>query len=150
LFDTERIERNEVRLYEMGSKNMSYLRLAVTVFCIAYAVVHVNFLKNFFLSRADDPDIFTKYEENGGVDIQSTGANVWLAKRVYFTKASWMFVLVALQVFARLDVYRSMTISTALYVTELLVLFPASRYIALNALGAVSMIVCWIVDTHQK
>jgi len=129
-----------------------YLRLSTFLFVFAYACVHANFLYQF--SIADESGeagrIFTKYDEQNTDRLR-------VASRVYFTKASWMFILVLLQALGaagikaeqgrgRFDFFEAMAASTTIYAMELLYFFPFTIYIGLNCFGAGAMLITWLLN----
>ena len=98
------------------------------LFLVCYTAIHVKFEWNFWME--DDIAIFSKYAV--GDDPRQ-----WLAvaKKVYFTKASWMIVLVWLCA-ARIPFPRALAYSFVLYGLELMLLFPLNVYTVLNVLLA--------------
>ena len=63
-----------------------------------------------------------------------------VAKKVYFTKASWMFALVILNAFG-LNFRTAMALSFFIYSIELVLLFPTRTYTFLNLVLATGMLV---------
>lgn len=102
------------------------------LFLLSWTVVHLGFQYNFWIRG--DASIFTKYAAAGGDGL------IGLAEKVYFTKATWMFAFVWLQVF-RLPLTTAMAYSFLLYSVELLVLFPFRVYSGLNVALAVGMVI---------
>ncbi len=102
------------------------------LFLLCYTLVHLKFEWNFWME--DDIAIFSKYA------VGDDPAR-WLgvAKKVYFTKATWMIVLVWLCV-ARTPFPRALAYSFALYSVELLLLFPFNVYTVLNVLLATGFV----------
>jgi hypothetical protein len=98
------------------------------LFLLCYTVVHLRFEWNFWTQ--DDFAIFAKYAVG-----DSPAAHLAVAKLVYFSKATWMIVLVwlcALGVTFR----RALAISFLYYAAALLFLFPVNLYNGLNLLLA--------------
>lgn len=102
------------------------------LFLVSWTVVHLGFEYNFWVH--DDARIFTKYaaaSDDGLVD---------LGRRVYYTKATWMFAFVWLQVL-RLPLTSAMAWSFLVYSVELLLFFPFRIYSALNVALAAGMVI---------
>lgn len=98
----------------------------------SYTVVHVHFEYVFWLTPGSD--IFGKYA------AATSGEEIAVAKRVYFTKATWMIVLVWLQCL-RVDFKSALAWSFLLYSVELMLFFPVRIYTLLNlflAMGCVA------------
>ncbi len=88
------------------------------MFIASYSAVHMNFELQYWLT--DERDIFNKYEMAEGQASQ-----LEVAKKVYFTKSSWMFALVTLNAFG-LNFRAAMALSFFIYSIEL-VLFRRGR-----------------------
>jgi hypothetical protein len=98
------------------------------LFLLCYTVIHLKFEWNFWME--DDFAVFAKYAQG-----ESAAAHLAVAKSVYFSKATWMILLVwlcALKVTFR----RALAISFAYYAIALLFLFPINVYNGLNLLLA--------------
>lgn len=98
------------------------------LFLLCYTVVHLRFEWNFWTQ--DDFAIFAKYALG-----DSPAAHLAVAKLVYFSKATWMFLLVWLCA-ARISFRRALAISFLYYAVALLFLFPVNLYNGLNLLLA--------------
>ena len=98
------------------------------LFLLCYTVVHLKFEWNFWTQ--DDFSIFAKYAVG-----DSPAVHLAVAKLVYFSKATWMIVLVWLCAL-RLPFRRALAISFLYYAIALLFLFPVNLYNALNLLLA--------------
>lgn len=102
------------------------------LFLVSWTVVHLGFEYNFWVRG--DATIFTKYAASDADGLVS------LAEKVYYTKATWMFAFVWLQVL-RLPLSTAMAWSFLLYSVELLLLFPFRIYSGLNIALAVGMVI---------
>lgn len=102
------------------------------LFLASWTVVHLGFEYNFWVRG--DASISTKYAAPGDDGL------IDLGRRVYYTKATWMFAFVWLQVL-RLPLTSAMAWSFLLYSVELLLFFPFRVYSALNVALAVGMVV---------
>ncbi len=72
----------------MGFKKILLGKLLMFwMFIASYSAVHMNFELQYRLT--DERDIFNKYEMAEG-----QAGQLEVAKKVYFTEASWMFALV--------------------------------------------------------
>jgi succinate-acetate transporter protein len=98
------------------------------LFLVCYTVVHLKFEWNFWTQ--DDFAIFAKYAQG-----DSPAAHLAVAKLVYFSKATWMIVLVWLCAL-NISFRRALAISFLYYAVALLFLFPVNVYNALNLLLA--------------
>lgn len=98
------------------------------LFLLCYTVVHLRFEWNFWTQ--DDFAIFAKYAVG-----DSPAAHLAVAKLVYFSKATWMIVLVWLCAL-RITFRRALALSYLYYAVALLFLFPVNLYNALNLLLA--------------
>lgn len=98
------------------------------LFLLCYTVVHLRFEWNFWTQ--DDFAIFAKYASG-----DSAEAHLAVAKLVYFSKATWMILLVWLCAL-RISFRRALAISFLYYAVALLFLFPVNLYNALNLLLA--------------
>ena len=98
------------------------------LFLLCYTVVHLRFEWNFWTQ--DDFAIFAKYATG-----ESAEAHLAVAKLVYFSKATWMILLVWLCAL-RITFRRALAISYLYYAVALLFLFPVNLYNALNLLLA--------------
>mgnify|MGYP001818480490 CR=1 FL=1 len=95
---------------------------------LCYTVVHLRFEWNFWTQ--DDFAIFAKYAVG-----ENPAAHLAVAKLVYFSKATWMILLVWLCAL-RFSFRRALAISFLYYAVALLFLFPVNLYNALNLLLA--------------
>jgi len=102
------------------------------VFLVSWTLVHLGFEYNFWVRG--DATIFTKYAS------AEANALVPLAEKVYFTKATWMFAFVWLQVL-RVPMTSAMAWSFLLYSVELLLFFPFRVYSGLNVALAAGMVI---------
>lgn len=98
------------------------------LFLLCYTVIHLKFEWNFWM--LDDFAIFAKYAQG---DDPLT--HLAIAKKVYFTKATWMILLVWLCAL-RVPFRRALAASFLVYAVELLLLFPFNVYNGLNLLLA--------------
>lgn len=98
------------------------------LFLLCYTVVHLRFEWNFWTQ--DDFAIFAKYATG-----DSPAAHLAVAKLVYFSKATWMILLVWLCAL-RISFRRALAISFLYYAIALLFLFPFNVYNGLNLLLA--------------
>jgi hypothetical protein len=102
------------------------------MFIASYSAVHMIFELQYWLT--DERDIFNKYEM-----VEGLASQLEVAKKVYFTKASWMFALVTLNAFG-LNFRTAMALSFFIYSIELVLLFPARTYTLLNLVLALGML----------
>jgi hypothetical protein len=98
------------------------------LFLLCYTVIHIKFEWNFWTQ--DDFAIFAKYAQG-----DSPAAHLAVAKAVYFSKATWMILLVWLCAL-KISFRRALAISFLYYAVALLFLFPVNVYNALNLLLA--------------
>ncbi|MCB1689767.1 MAG: hypothetical protein KDI33_14825 [Halioglobus sp.] len=98
------------------------------LFLLCYTVIHLKFEWNFW--TGDDFAIFAKYAQG-----DSPAAHLAVAKLVYFSKATWMIVLVWLCAL-KFPFRRALAISFVYYAIALMFLFPINIYTALNLLLA--------------
>ncbi len=98
------------------------------LFLICYSVIHLKFEWNFWFEN--DFAIFAKYAL-GDNPLE----HLAIAKKVYFTKATWMILLVWLCAL-RVPFRRALAASFLVYAIELLLLFPFNLYNGLNLLLA--------------
>lgn len=102
------------------------------LFLVSWTVVHANFEYQFWLGDSDA--VFTKYAA-----ASSDKDALTIGKYVYYTKATWMFVFVGMQVFgARLRT--AVAWSFLIYSAELLAFFPFRIYSLLNLLLAIGCV----------
>lgn len=98
------------------------------LFLLCYSVIHLKFEWNFWMEN--DFAIFAKYAmANDPLEHLS------IAKKVYFTKATWMILLVWLCAL-RIPFRRALAASFLVYGVELILLFPFNIYNGLNLLLA--------------
>ena len=102
------------------------------LFLLCYTIVHLKFEWNFWME--DDAAIFSKYATG-----DDPAAWMAVAKAVYFTKATWMIVLVWLCAL-RVPFPRALAFSYFLYGIELMLLFPFNIYNVLNLLLAIGFL----------
>jgi hypothetical protein len=112
------------------------------LFLLCYSAIHLNFEYRYWLT--DDRDIFGKYEVAG-----ETFNEVEIAKEVYFTKATWMFVMVWMMALG-MSFRSALAYSFAIYSIELMFLFPIRTYTFLNLLLAFGMVVEDLIDRFKK
>jgi hypothetical protein len=98
------------------------------LFLLCYTVTHLRFEWNFWVG--DDFAVFAKYAQGN-----SAAAHLAVAKLVYFSKATWMILLVWLCAL-RISFRRALAISFLYYAIALMFLFPINVYTALNLLLA--------------
>jgi hypothetical protein len=98
------------------------------LFLLCYTVIHLKFEWNFWMG--DDFAVFAKYAQG-----DSPAAHLAVAKLVYFSKASWMILLVWLCAF-KITFRRALAISFLYYAIALMFLFTINVYTALNLLLA--------------
>lgn len=98
------------------------------LFLLCYTVIHLKFEWNFW--TGDDFAIFAKYAQG-----DSPAAHLAVAKLVYFSKATWMILLVWLCAL-KIPFRRALAISFVYYAVALMFLFPVNVYTALNLLLA--------------
>ncbi len=102
------------------------------MFIASYSTVHINFELQYWFT--DERDIFNKYEM---ADDQA--GQLQVAKKVYFTKASWMFALVILNAFG-LNFRTAMALSFFIYSIQLVLFFSTQAYTFLNLVLAAGML----------
>jgi hypothetical protein len=102
-------------------------------FVLCYSLVHLNFEYTFWFT--DGWGIFGKYAE-----AATEADRLLIAQRVYFTKATWMIVLIWLQCL-RVPFATALAYSFLLYSVELLLFFPFRSYSVLNLLLAGAMVI---------
>ena len=113
------------------------------LFIICYTIIHINFEYNFWVTG----DIFSKYAVAGGVLTE-----LEIAKMVYFTKATWMFILIWMMVVG-MSFRSAIAYSFMIYSIELIVLFPIYIYAILNLLLAVGCVIEDVIvrlETRRK
>ncbi len=111
------------------------------LFVASYTAIHLAFEYNFY--AVGGGAMFAKYGELG-VDSQP----ISVAERVYYTKATWFFLLVWMQVLgARFKT--ALAWSFLIYALELIVLFPLRIYAALNVALAVGMVIEVVVRRRE-
>ena len=98
------------------------------LFLLCYTAIHLKFEWNFWTQ--DDFAVFAKYAQG-----DSAAAHLAVAKSVYFSKATWMVLLVWLCAL-HIPFRRALAISFLYYAVALLLLFPLNVYNALNLLLA--------------
>ena len=98
------------------------------LFLLCYTVTHLKFEWNFWTK--DDFAIFAKYAL-----ADTPEAHLAVAKLVYFSKATWMILLVWLCAL-RIPFRRALAISFGYYAIALMFLFPVNLYTGLNLLLA--------------
>lgn len=103
------------------------------LFLISYTVVHLKFEYDFWTT--DHIHFFAKYAP--AADATSA---FFVAKTVYFTKATWMIALVLMQAFG-VRFREALSYSFLLYGIELAVFFPLRLYTGLNMLLAAGMVI---------
>ena len=98
------------------------------LFLLCYTLVHLKFEWNFWTQ--DDFAVFAKY-----ASADDPLEHLRVAKLVYFTKATWMILLVWLCAL-RVPFRRALAVSYLVYGVELMLLFPFNIYNGLNLLLA--------------
>eukprot|EP01084_Bolivina_argentea_P077607 140816_1 len=102
------------------------------VFIMSYSVIHLHLIYRMFIRK--DESVFNKYEKSFRQKGQRL-KQITIANRVYYTKASWMIMLVLLQYF-NLSFRSSMVYTFSIYCFELVLLFPINSYIIINVVMA--------------
>jgi len=125
--NTDDAKKGFFKKYVLGKHYMFWL------FIVCYTVIHINFEYNYWLTN--DRDIFGKYEV-AGEQVEK----VEVAKEVYFTKATWMFVLVWM-IALGINFRTAMAFSFAIYGIELMLFFPIRTYTFLNLLLALGLLI---------
>lgn len=116
-------------MYEDNSKSRLHDFLSMYgLFLLCYTAVHLKFEWNFWTQ--DDFAIFAKY-----ATASDPLSHLAVAKKVYFTKATWMILLIWLCAL-RMPFRRALAVSFLVYAIELLLLFPFNIYNGLNLLLA--------------
>ena len=98
------------------------------LFLLCYTLIHLKFEWNFWMEN--DFAVFAKYAQG-----ESAAAHLAVAKSVYFSKATWMILLVWLCAL-KISFRQALAISFMYYAIALLFLFPVNVYNALNLLLA--------------
>lgn len=103
------------------------------LFIACYSVVHLKFEYDYWTT--DHLWFFAKYE------VATTAEEAFaVAKKAYFTKATWMIALVWMQA-AGLRFREALAWSFLLYGVELMLLFPPRLYTGLNLLLAAGFVI---------
>lgn len=111
------------------------------LYVVSYTIVHAIFEYKFWVEG--DGAIFTKYEASSILGDQLT-----IAERVYYTKATWFFILVWFQILgARFKT--ALAWSFLVYAIELLLFFPVRTYALLNLALAVGLVIEVIVRRRE-
>lgn len=92
-------------------------------FIACWTVIHLQFEYRFWLG--DSSDIFRKYA------ALTPEGQLEAAKHIYYTKATWMFAFVWLQI-AGLRLTSAMSWAFLFYALQLLYFFPITLYAMLN------------------
>ncbi|MCP4603525.1 MAG: hypothetical protein GY847_23905 [Proteobacteria bacterium] len=108
------------------------------LFILCYTVIHINFEYKYWMT--DDRDIFGKYEVVG-----EQFDEVAIAKEVYFSKATWMIVMVLMMTFG-MSFRSAIAYSFMFYSVELMFLFPIRTYTFLNLLLAMGCVIEDVVE----
>jgi hypothetical protein len=109
------------------------------LFLLSWSLVHLAFELEFWTGSGDA--VFGKYQ------LATDPADALrIGRSVYYTKATWMFALVWLQVLG-LPLRTAVTWSFLLYATQLLLFFPPRIYSVLNLLLAIG---CVIEDRNLR
>ena len=103
------------------------------LFLLCYTLIHLKFEWNFWMEN--DFAVFAKYAQG-----ESAAAHLAVAKSVYFSKASWMILLVWLCAL-KISFRQALAISFMYYAIALLFLFPVNVYNALNLLLASGFVI---------
>lgn len=102
------------------------------ILVISYAVVHLHLQYRYWIRK--DTNVFAKYCGQGR-------SYEYVSKWVYFTKVTWMIVLVLLQ-YLGLAFRPALVYSFLMYAIELQLLFPSGNiYNMLNLLLAVGAVI---------
>jgi hypothetical protein len=115
-----------MKLFRAGNPHMFWL------FLISWSAVHLGFEWEFWLGGG--AGVFGKYQ----VTDDPTEL-VTIAQKVYYTKATWMFALVWLQVLG-LPLRSAVAWSFLVYGIQLLLFFPVQIYSVLNVLLALGCV----------
>ena len=108
-------------------------RVFYWLFFVSYTVVHVIFEYKFWVRG--EGAIWAKY--NVG---HSATESLKIAEQVYYTKATWFFILVWMQAL-KLRFQTAMAWAFLIYSAELVFFFPVSIYTLLNVGLAIGMVV---------
>lgn len=103
------------------------------LFLLSWSAVHLRFEYEFWLGGG--AAVFGKYQS-----ASDPADALRIGRTVYYTKATWMFALVWLQVLG-LPLRTAVAWSFLLYGIELLLFFPAHAYAVLNLLLAVGCVI---------
>lgn len=98
------------------------------LFLVSWTVVHLIFEYKFWLGAGTD--VFGKYAA-----ASASKDDLLIGKHVYYTKATWMFLFVWLQVLG-LSLRSATAWSFLVYSVELVLFFPLRIYSILNVLLA--------------
>lgn len=105
------------------------------IFIVSYFIVHLHLIYRMFI-RCDE-SVFDKYEKS----MKSTRMKrITIANRVYYTKASWMIMLVLL-LYLKVPFRSAMVYTFFMYSVELMLFFPINSYILLNITLSISCLV---------
>ena len=111
------------------------------LYVASYTIVHAIFEYKFWVTGGGA--IFDKYQP-----VLLDADAIPIAERVYYTKATWFFVLVWMQVLgARFKT--ALTWSFLLYSVELLLFFPFRIYTLLNIALAAGMVIEYFVRRKE-
>jgi len=102
------------------------------LFLISWTAVHIAFEHEFWMGGGDG--VFAKYAVT-----DDPAAMMTIAQKVYYTKATWMFALVWMQVLG-LPLRSAVAWSFLIYGVELLLFFPIQLYSVLNVLLAIGCV----------
>ena len=98
------------------------------IFIISYSIVHLNLIYRMFI-RGDE-SVFEKYEQSVKTKDKKM-KQITIANRVYYSKASWMIMLVLL-LYLNIPFRSAMVYTFVIYSVELMLFFPMNSYIILN------------------
>lgn len=112
------------------------------IFLLAYGTVHLLFEINFWSSGP--ATVFTKY-----ATVTDSGSGMGIAGQVYYTKATWFFLLILLQA-SGLRFYAALSVSFFCYSIQLLLFFPPQLYSFLNLLLATGMLIEVVVRRNRE
>ena len=122
------------RIRSVGGWVLRYPVFAL--FVVSYTVTHLSFEYSFWFT--DGETVFGKYAK------LNEGNALVIARRVYFAKATWMFMLVWLLVL-RLPLRAAVTYSFLVYSVELLLWFEPNLYLMPTLLLAVGLVIeLWV------
>lgn len=111
------------------------------IFALSYTTVHLIFEYKFWVTGGGA--IFEKYQQSSLLAEQLS-----IGERVYYTKATWFFLLVWMQILG-LRFKTALAWSFLIYAVELLLFFPVRGYALLNLLLAIGMVIEVVVRRRE-